>query len=36
MKPKRPVPFYYWPFWMFLLALGIFVFVSWIAERKRL
>jgi hypothetical protein len=26
MKEKRPVPFYYWPFWMLLLALGIFVF----------
>ena len=26
MKPKRPVPFYYWPFWMLLPALGIFVF----------
>jgi hypothetical protein len=23
---KRPVPFYYWPFWMVLLALGLFVF----------
>jgi len=26
MKPKRRVPFYYWPFWMFLLVLGIFIF----------
>jgi len=23
-KPK--IPFYYWPFWMVLLALGLFVF----------
>jgi hypothetical protein len=23
-KPR--IPFYYWPFWMFLLALGLFVF----------
>jgi hypothetical protein len=26
MREKRPIPFYYWPFWMFLLALGLFVF----------
>jgi hypothetical protein len=26
MKEKRPVPFYYWPFWMLLLALGLFIF----------
>jgi hypothetical protein len=26
MTPKRPVPFYYWPLWMLLLALGLFVF----------
>jgi hypothetical protein len=26
MTPKRPVPFYWWPFWMLLLALGLFVF----------
>jgi hypothetical protein len=26
MTPKRTIPFYYWPFWMFLLALGLFVF----------
>jgi hypothetical protein len=23
---KRPIPFYYWPWWMALLALGLFVF----------
>jgi hypothetical protein len=26
MKEKRPVPFYYWPFWMLLLVLGLFIF----------
>jgi hypothetical protein len=26
MTPKSKIPFYYWPFWMFLLALGLFVF----------
>ena len=26
MTPKRRIPFYYWPFWMVLLALGLFVF----------
>jgi hypothetical protein len=26
MKTKRPVPLYYWPFWMACLALGLFVF----------
>ena len=26
MTPKRKIPFYYWPFWMVLLALGLFVF----------
>ena len=26
MSPKRKIPFYYWPFWMVLLALGLFVF----------
>ena len=26
MSTKRNVPFYYWPFWMVLLALGLFVF----------
>ena len=28
MRPakKAPVPFYYWPLWMLLLALGLFVF----------
>jgi hypothetical protein len=26
MKEKRPIPFYYWPFWMLLLALGLFIF----------
>jgi hypothetical protein len=26
MKAKRPVPLYYWPFWMAVLALGLFVF----------
>ena len=26
MNPKPRIPFYYWPFWMILLALGLFVF----------
>jgi len=26
MKEKRPIPFYYWAFWMLLLAGGLFVF----------
>ena len=26
MTPKQKIPFYYWPFWMVLLALGLFVF----------
>ena len=26
MTPRRKIPFYYWPFWMVLLALGLFVF----------
>ena len=26
MTPKRRIPFYYWPFWMLLLAAGLFVF----------
>jgi hypothetical protein len=26
MNEKKRVPFYYWPFWMVLLALGLFVF----------
>ena len=26
MTPKPRIPFYYWPFWMVLLALGLFVF----------
>ena len=26
MTPKRKIPFYYWPFWMVLLALGLLVF----------
>jgi hypothetical protein len=26
MKEKKTVPFYYWPLWMVLLALGLFVF----------
>jgi hypothetical protein len=25
-KARRPIPFYYWPFWMVLLAAGLFVF----------
>ena len=24
--PKRPVPWFYWPFWSALLILGLFVF----------
>jgi Flp pilus assembly protein protease CpaA len=23
---KRPVPWYYWPWWMVLLAIGLFIF----------
>ena len=26
MTQKRRIPFYYWPFWMLLLAAGLFVF----------
>ena len=26
MTGKRRIPFYYWPFWMLLLAAGLFVF----------
>ena len=26
MTLKRRIPFYYWPFWMLLLAVGLFVF----------
>jgi hypothetical protein len=26
VNQKRKVPFYYWPLWMVLLALGLFVF----------
>jgi hypothetical protein len=26
VSPKRKIPFYYWPIWMVLLALGLFVF----------
>jgi hypothetical protein len=26
MSQKKKIPFYYWPFWMVLLALGLFVF----------
>jgi hypothetical protein len=25
-RPKPPVPFYYWPLWIFLLAVGLVVF----------
>jgi len=25
-RDDRRIPFYYWPFWMVLLALGLFVF----------
>jgi hypothetical protein len=25
-NPKRPIPIYYWPFWMVVLAAGLFVF----------
>ena len=24
--PRRTIPFYYWPFWMAVLAAGLFVF----------
>jgi hypothetical protein len=36
---RRPqIPFYYWPFWMLLLAIGLFVFYGlftpgWMAVR---
>jgi len=26
MTKKRPIPWYYWPFWMVVLALGLFIF----------
>jgi hypothetical protein len=26
MRKKRSIPWYYWPFWMVVLALGLFVF----------
>ena len=26
MARKQPIPFYYWPFWMALLALALVVF----------
>jgi hypothetical protein len=26
VRAKPKVPFYYWPFWMMLLAAGLFVF----------
>jgi hypothetical protein len=26
MREKRSVPWYWWPFWMLLLALGLIVF----------
>ena len=26
MKERKPVPLYWWPLWIFLLALGLFVF----------
>lgn len=25
-QPRRAIPFYYWPFWMVVLAAGLFVF----------
>jgi hypothetical protein len=25
-QARRPIPFYYWPFWMVILAAGLFVF----------
>jgi len=25
-QPRRVIPFYYWPFWMVVLAAGLFVF----------
>jgi hypothetical protein len=25
-RAKRRIPFYYWPWWMLLLAVGLFVF----------
>jgi hypothetical protein len=26
VRSKPPIPFYYWPFWMVVLAAGLFVF----------
>ena len=26
MRKKRPVPWYYWPWWMVLLAVALFIF----------
>ena len=26
MRERKPVPLYWWPLWIFLLALGLFVF----------
>jgi hypothetical protein len=26
VRARRPIPFYYWPFWMLVLAAGLFVF----------
>ena len=26
MTKKRPIPLFYWPFWMVCLALGLFIF----------
>jgi hypothetical protein len=26
VREKRPVPWYYWPWWLALLAAGLFVF----------
>ena len=26
LRTKRPVPFYWWPLWMAVLALGLFIF----------
>jgi hypothetical protein len=38
MKRRKPVPFYWWPIWMFMLLLGLIVFYGiltpfWMAIR---
>ena len=38
MRPKPPIPLYYWPVWTILLGIGLFVFYVlftpvWMAAR---